>query len=100
MLFGCNPDFGVPADTKLVKLVVDHLRDYFDPEDGSALLPECFGVIDTFEHDVALESVSCNLGKSLRLLRQDNRISYKQLVVIVKNPLTEQQKLLFQQVEE
>lgn len=46
MLFGCDPASGVPANTKLVELVVEHLKDYFDPMDGSAMIPQCFGVID------------------------------------------------------
>jgi hypothetical protein len=46
MIFGCDPASGVPANTKLVKLIVEHLLEQFDPEDGSALLPDCFGVID------------------------------------------------------
>ena len=82
-LFGCDPAAGVPASTQLVNLIVEHLNDYFDPMDGSALIPQCFGVIDAIRKDVALESTSCNLGKSLRLQRRDNRVDKKQLIVIV-----------------
>jgi hypothetical protein len=67
----------------MVEMMVDHLSGLFDPEDGHALIPECFGTIDAEEYDVALEQTSCNLGKSLRLVRQDNRISLKQLIVVV-----------------
>jgi hypothetical protein len=74
----------VPANTKLVMLVVEHLNDYFDPTDGSALIPQCFGVIDAVRKEVALETTSCNLGRSLRLQRRDNRVDIKQLIVIVK----------------
>ena len=67
-------------------VLVEHFNDYFDPEDGSAIVPDCFGVIDAVNKDVTLEQTSCNLGKSLKLRRQDNRIGPKQLIVIVKNP--------------
>lgn len=87
MMFGCDPASGVPANTKLVKLIVEHLFDQFNPEDGSALLPDCFGVIDAMEEEVALESTSCNLGRNLLLHRQDNRINCKQIIVIAQNPL-------------
>ena len=86
MLFGCDPAAGVAANTKLVMVLVEHFKDYFDPEDGSALVPDCFGIIDAVNKDVALEQTSCNLGKSLRLKRQDNRIGPKQLIVVIKNP--------------
>jgi hypothetical protein len=69
MLFGCDPASGVPANTKLVKLIVEHLFEQFSPDDGSALLPDCFGVIDAMEEEVALESTSCNLGRNLLLHR-------------------------------
>lgn len=85
MLFGCDPASGVPADTQLVKVLVQHLRDYFDPEDGSAVMPDCFGLIDAIESEVALESTSCNLGRSLKLKRQDNRIGRKQIIVITQD---------------
>lgn len=85
MLFGCDPASGVPADTKLVQVLVQHLRDYFDPEDGSARLPDCLGLIDAIESDVALESTSCNLGRALNLKRQDNRVRRKQIIVITQD---------------
>jgi len=86
MLFGCDPAAGVAANTKLVMDLVEHFKDYFDPEDGAAIVPDCFGVIDAVNKDVALEQTSCNLGKSLKLKRQDNRIGPKQMIVIIKNP--------------
>lgn len=65
MLFGCDPSSGVPANTKLVQLVVDGLMESFDPEDGSAMIPECLGTVDALQAKVALESTSCMSGKSL-----------------------------------
>jgi len=86
MAFGCDPASGVPADTQLVMTIVNHLKSYFNPEDGHALIPDCFNAIDAVSNKVALEQTSCNLGKNLRLLRQDNRIGIKQLIVIIRNP--------------
>lgn len=86
MLFGCDPANGVAANTKLVMVIVQHLMDYFHPDDGSAIIPECFGVIDALKNEVALEQTSCNLGKSLKLRRQDNRVGTKMIVVVIKNP--------------
>ena len=58
----------------------------FDPEDGSLMLPECLGNIDTLAGKVNFESTSSNVGKSLRLKRQDVRVGCKQIIVIVQNP--------------
>ena len=57
----------------------------FDPEDGALLLPECLGNIDTLTNRVNFESTSSNVGRSLKLLRQDVRISSRQIIVIVQN---------------
>jgi len=86
MAFGCDPANGVPADTQLVMTIVNHLKSYFTPEDGHVLIPDCFNAIDAVSSKVALEQTSCNLGKNLKLLRQDNRIGIKQLIVIIRNP--------------
>jgi hypothetical protein len=86
MLFGCDPAAGVAANTQLVMVLVEHFKDFFDPENGAALVPDCFGILDAVSKEVALEQTSCNLGKSLRLKRQDNRIGPKQMVVIIQNP--------------
>lgn len=48
-------------------------------------MPDCFGLIDAIESEVALESTSCNLGRSLKLKRQDNRIGRKQIIVITQD---------------
>jgi len=62
------------------------LKDIFHPDDGSAIIPECFGILDAVGSDIALEQTSCNLGKSLKLRRQDNRVGTKMMVVVIKNP--------------
>ena len=83
-LFGCNPAEGVAADTKFVEAFIDHIYNLFDPDDGSVMIPECFGMIDVMRHSVNFESTSGHLGRSLLLRRQDNRIGPKQLIVIVE----------------
>ena len=59
----------------------------FDPDDGTLMLPECLGSIDTLTNRVNFESTSSNVGRSLKLLRQDVRIKAKQIIVIVQNDL-------------
>lgn len=63
---------------------IDHISNLFDPDDGTVLIPECFGMIDVMRHSVSFESTSSHLGRSLTLRRQDNRIGPKQLIVIVE----------------
>ena len=58
------------------------MRALFDPEDGSVTFPECLGIIDTSREKVNFESTSCNIGKSLRMKRYDNRVGVKMLIVI------------------
>lgn len=88
-VFGCDPALGVAANTKLVMAMVEHLNSYFDPDDGHAMIPDCFNAIDAMKDEIQLEATSCNLGKNLRLMRQDNRVGLKQLIVIIKNPRKE-----------
>lgn len=57
----------------------------FDPEDGSLMMPECLGNIDSLNNRVNFESTSSNVGKSLLLKRQDVRVGAKQIIVITKN---------------
>ena len=45
-IFGCDPAGGVLSDTKFVKLLIEHLKGLFSPEDGSLLIPKCLGTID------------------------------------------------------
>ena len=84
-MFGCNPAEGVTRETKFVKLFIEHLKALFDPEDGTVMLPECLGVIDTSREPVNFESTSCNIGKSLRLKNYKNRVGLKQLIIIRKD---------------
>jgi hypothetical protein len=84
-IFGCDPAGGVFSDTKFVKLFIEHLKGLFSPEDGSLLIPKCLGTIDSIKENVNFESTSSNLGRSLQLFRQDNRIGTKHLIVINKN---------------
>jgi hypothetical protein len=49
------------------------------------LIPKCLGTIDSIKENVNFESTSSNLGRSLQLFRQDNRIGTKHLIVINKD---------------
>ena len=68
-VFGCDPAAGVKADTKFVKLFIEHLKGLFNPEDGSVLIPDCLGTIDSIKENVNFESTSSNLGRTLQLFR-------------------------------
>jgi len=61
------------------------MKDLFDPEDGTLMIPECLGTIDSIKEKVNFESTSSNLGRSLRLYRQNNRVGLKNLIVIQLN---------------
>jgi hypothetical protein len=39
MVFGCDPAAGVNADTQFVKLFINHMKNLFDPEDGTLMIP-------------------------------------------------------------
>ena len=66
-------------------MFIQHLNDAFDPEDDSLILPECLGNIDTLKGKVNFESTSANVGRSLKLKKQTNRVLEKQIIVIVQN---------------
>jgi hypothetical protein len=85
-VFGCNPAEGVKADTEFIKNIRDHMRGLFDPEDDSLMFPECLGIIDSTKGSENFESTSCNIGRSLRLQRWNNRVGIKQLIVIKREP--------------
>ena len=70
------------ADTKFVKVFIEHLKGLFSPEDGTLLIPDCLGTIDSIKEEVNFESTSSNLGRTLQLLRQDNRVGTKHLIVL------------------
>ena len=80
ILFGCDPKEGVTADTQFVNAFFDHISASFDPKTGRVMFPECLNLIES--DDVAFESVTNNLGRTLTLTRQSNLIDYKLLVII------------------
>lgn len=47
LMFGSNPATGAKSDKKFISAFLRHLDEMFDPEDGTLLLPECLGNIDT-----------------------------------------------------
>ena len=62
----------------------------FNPDNGTVLIPECLGTIDSIKEKVNFESTSCNIGRNLKMMRQDNRVGPKHLIVI-----TEAENLIF-----
>jgi hypothetical protein len=82
-VFGSNPATGAKSDADFVKMFIQHLNDAFDPEDDSLMLPECLGNIDSINAKVNFESTSSNVGRSLKLKKQTNRVLAKQIIVIV-----------------
>lgn len=84
-LFGCNPADGVAANTKFVQLFINHIKNRFEPDTGYVVIPECLGMMDVTSESVNFESTSGHLGRSLRLMRQDNRVGPKQLIVITED---------------
>jgi len=74
-VFGSNPATGAQSDKKFVSAFIKHLNTMFDPEDGALMIPECLGSIDTLVNRVNFESTSSNVGRSLKLFRQDVRIA-------------------------
>ena len=66
-VFGCDPAAGVAADTKFVKIFIEHLKGLFSLEDGSALIPDCLGTIDSIKGNVNFESTSSNMGRNLQV---------------------------------
>ena len=64
-VFGSNPATGAQADPEFVKMFLNHLNSVFDPEDGTLMMPECLGNIDSLNNRVNFESTSSNVGKSL-----------------------------------
>lgn len=86
-IFGSNPATGAQSDPEFVHMFIRHLNEAFDPEDDSLMLPECLGNIDTINSGkVSFESTSSNVGRSLKLKKQNNRVLTKQIIVIVQNP--------------
>lgn len=76
--FGCQPAYGVKADTKYIKNLIDLFTRNWEPELGSITLPDIFAKV--ISSDAMFETVSCNLARKLMLLRQDTMIGHKHLV--------------------
>lgn len=79
MLFGCEPTYGVEADTKFVQEFVTLLASSFDQRTGSLIFPNCLSQLE--QRKVRFESVTDNLGRAVCIKRQDSRIDFKTLIV-------------------
>jgi len=63
LVFGCNPESGVAADTNLIEVFIDLLKMSFNNNDGALQLPNC---LDDLKSDKAeFESTSNNEGQGL-----------------------------------
>lgn len=82
MLFGCDPAYGVVADTKFIAEFISHIVSSFDSRTGSVAIPQCLGQIE--QRKVKFESVTDNLGRMLHMTRQDNKVGMKSLIILFK----------------
>ena len=87
MLFGCDPEMGVVADTKFIKEFTNHVASRFDYRTGSVAFPQCLTEIESMK--VKFESVTDNLGRKLSISRLDNKIKFKCLIVIEEENVSE-----------
>ena len=71
------------ADTQFINEFVNHIEQRFNPKTGSLLFPDCLAQIE--QTKVKFESVTNNLGRTLMLTRQDDRIGFKLLIAVGKN---------------
>lgn len=46
LLFGCDPQQGVVADTKFIEAFIKHLKNSFESKTGTLRIPECLGFIE------------------------------------------------------
>lgn len=80
-IFGCQPAYGVKADTKFIKNVIDLFLKNFDPDDGHILLPDCFARV--ISSDATFETVSSNLSRKLKMKRKDKTVGAKTLFYVI-----------------
>ena len=85
LLFGCDPEEGVVADTKFIDAFIKHLKRSFDSKTGTLKFPECLGFIE--KKKVSFQSTSNNLGRLLEISRQNDKVGLKHLVVISKDEI-------------
>lgn len=46
MIFGCDPESGVQADTNLVEVFVNHLYQNFNAKTGSVKIPQILDLVE------------------------------------------------------
>ena len=63
LVFGCDPESGVAADTYLIEVFIDHLKMSFSNNDGTLHLPDCIDNIRSSKAE--FESTSNNEGQGL-----------------------------------
>ncbi len=62
--FGCQPSYGVQADSKFIKDFITLINSNFE-ENGSVILPDVFSKVKS--QDAAFELVSSNLSRKIKL---------------------------------
>ena len=76
LLFGCQPSYGVLANSKYIKDFINLIISNFD-ESGSVVLPDALSRV--MSSDAPFESVSSNLARKIKLNRQDTVVGHKRL---------------------
>lgn len=72
---------GVGATSKYIKDLLNLFTCNFDVQTGSVLLPDVFSKV--MSSDAVFETVSSNLARKLKLLRQDTVIGAKRLIYTI-----------------
>lgn len=81
ILFGCDPSCGVEAKTSFIQDFIEHITLKFDSSVGKVDFPEVLNQID--KKEARFESVTNLQGKPLEMTRQDNKVGFKVMIVIL-----------------
>ena len=76
LLYGCQPSFGVKANSNFIKDLINLISSNFD-ESGSVVLPDVLSQV--LSSDAQFECVSSILAKKVMLSRQDTVVGHKRL---------------------
>ena len=76
LLYGCQPSFGVKANSNFIKDLINLISSNFD-EIGSVVMPDVLSQV--LSSDAQFECVSSILAKKVMLSRQDTVVGHKRL---------------------
>jgi hypothetical protein len=65
LVFGCQPEYGISAASKLVMDTIELYIKNFDPEKGEIIIPEAFAKV--LSSDAKFEIVTCVEAQKLTL---------------------------------